>query len=269
MTLPSRRSLVIVAALCVLALLMSAAVDRERAAQLASRERIAAALVELGRAAGLRDEGGNATLRPLPVAANLEGGPLWLHAELTAALEADAAFELADSPHLVRMEVVGSEHAFGLATALYRQGWNLRLPHPVRIRIAPWLATITAVLGVAVTLALRRAGWGLLVAGIAAQRRGPRPCARGRSAPPCSGGRARCRTPASPSAPVSSCCARSWCSSITSDRRRGAVCSSCAAWPAWQDCCSGSRQPCATAAWSAGLRRGPAQPASWYSLPRG
>jgi hypothetical protein len=168
-SIPSRRSIAIVAALCVMALLLSAAVDRTRASQLAAGGRIATALLELGVVAGLRDEHGAATLRPLPVAANLEGGPLWLHVELEAALQADPVFELADSPNLVRMEVVGSEHAFGLATALYRQGWNLRLPHPVRIRIAPWLATITAVVGVFVSLALQRVGWGLLVAGGAAQ----------------------------------------------------------------------------------------------------
>jgi hypothetical protein len=169
MSVPSRRSIVVVAVLLVLALLASAAIDRTEAARLAARERIASALVELGISASLRDESGRATLRPLPVAANLEGGPMWLHAELQAAIEADEALELADSPNLVRVEVVGSEYALGLATSLYRQGWNLRLPHPTRIRIAPWVATITAVLGVMVACAWRRAGWGLAVAGVAAQ----------------------------------------------------------------------------------------------------
>ena len=174
--LPSPRAIAIVAALCVIALLASARIDRADAARLAVRERLARALVELGTSAGLRDESGTPTLRPLPVAANQEGGPLWLHEEIERAIDDDPAFELGPGErsaggesNLVRVEVVGSEHALGLAVSLYRQGWNLRLPTPVRVRIAPWVATIALVLGAGVALAGRRLGWGLAAAGVAAQ----------------------------------------------------------------------------------------------------
>lgn len=172
---PSSRAVAIVAVLCVVGLLASAWIDRGEAARLAVRERIGSALHELGLAAGVRDESGATTARPLPVAANQEGGPLWLHEEIERAVDRDPAFELSTGgprgrePNLVRVEVVGSEHAFGLATSLYRQGWNLRLPRPTRIRIAPFVGTIALAFGVGVALALRRLGWGLAAAGVAAQ----------------------------------------------------------------------------------------------------
>jgi hypothetical protein len=165
----ARRVLLVIAALSVLALLASARIDRDEASRFAARTAIASALVQLGTLAGVRDESGAVTLRPLPVAAALEGGPLWLRDELEAGIEADPAFELADSPNLVRVEVVGSEHAYGLAAALFRQGWNLRLPRPVRVRVAPWVSTVSVVLGLLVAFGVRRLGIGLAVTGIAAQ----------------------------------------------------------------------------------------------------
>ena len=161
--------LAIVAALSVLVLLLSASVDHEAASQRAARNALSSVLVQLGTKAGVRDPSGAVTLRPLPVEAVLEGGPLWLRGDLEAAIEADPAFELGDSPHLVRVEVVGSARAYGLAGSLFRQGWYDRLPHPVRVRIAPWVATVTAVFGLLLAFAVRRVGAGLAAAGVAAQ----------------------------------------------------------------------------------------------------
>ena len=163
------RALVVAAVFSVLALTASAAIDRDAAAQRAARGRLSGALVQLGVLAGLRSDTGAVTLRPLPVAANLDGGPLWLRAELEAAIAADEAFVLGPSPNLVRVEVVGTDTAFGLSCALFRQGWNLKLPRPTRVRVAPWVATVTAVLGLFVAFGLRRVGAGLAVAGGAAQ----------------------------------------------------------------------------------------------------
>ena len=165
----ARVALVVVAALSVVALLVSTAVDTEAASQRAARTALSSILVQLGTKAGVRDASGKVTLRPLPVEAALEGGPLSLRADLEAAIEADPAFELGDSPHLVRVEVIGSERAYGLAGSLFRQGWYDRLPHPVRVRIAPWVATITGVFGLLVAFAVRRVGAGLAATGVAAQ----------------------------------------------------------------------------------------------------
>ncbi len=133
----------------------------ERAARLVDR------LAELG---GLTERGGRVTARPLAVAVNQEGGPLWVQSAVTDAATTHAAYVVsAPAPNLIRVEVIADETHVAMLGGLYRQGWNLRNERPLRVRILPWIPILALAGGLWVFAWTRRSGWGLAVAGVAAQ----------------------------------------------------------------------------------------------------
>jgi hypothetical protein len=135
-----------------------------------ARQRMAVELQELSRLAGIRDRRGKPTLREaLPVGVAQSGGPMWVTAELTAAIDADPTFRAEEGPHRIVAEVVGAPRAYALRLSLERQGWLLRSPSPIRLRTAPWIPVIAAVVGVFALRWIRRLGAALGVAGLVAQ----------------------------------------------------------------------------------------------------
>lgn len=135
-----------------------------------ARQRMSAELVELAHQGGIRDASGDVLLStPLPVGVAQSGGPLWVTEELTAAVEADEALRIEEGAHRVMAEVVGASPAIALRLSLERQGWLLRTPRPLRLRTAPWVAVLSAILGVFTLRFIRRLGAALAVAGLLAQ----------------------------------------------------------------------------------------------------
>ena len=94
---------------------------------------------------------------------------MWIGASLEDVVARDDAFEAADGPHQLVAEVAGAERALGIRLSLQRRGWTIRSPEPVRLRLAPWIATVAGVLGALSLRWFRRVGAGLLVAGVLAQ----------------------------------------------------------------------------------------------------
>lgn len=128
------------------------------------------ALDELALLANLSAEDGR-LLRDEPLAVEViqDGGPLWVREAIVAAVETNAYFEEASSSHLLRVEVIDVSAGVGLQLHLWRAGWELRVPEPRRIRVAPWAPVIAAVLGALAAVLSRRVSVGLGVAGVGAQ----------------------------------------------------------------------------------------------------
>ncbi len=127
------------------------------------------AAFELGVMAGLRERQGATTAKPLRVEFVQEGGPLWVGEALQAAFADDPAFEVGASAHLIRAEVIANDTVIVIAPSLFRQGWGLRLPAPLRIRLLPWVVALASGLGIAVALRWRTLGVAGLAAGLLAQ----------------------------------------------------------------------------------------------------
>ncbi|NVB42222.1 hypothetical protein G6O69_30645 [Pseudenhygromyxa sp. WMMC2535] len=168
-TLP--RSLLIVALVgLVLACLGAVWAGGAATRELAGEREAADALDELAFLAGLVDEHGQ-LMRPEPMAVEViqDGGPLWAQAAVERAVEDNAAFAVGNSPHLLRVEVVEGGAGVALQLHLWRAGWDLRVPQPRRIWVAPWAAIIAGVLGAVAGLLGRRLSLGFAAAGVCAQ----------------------------------------------------------------------------------------------------
>lgn len=125
---------------------------------------------ELARLAGLRDPHGARTgADPLPVRIVQEGGPLWVEAELVAAVEAEGSFRVTQGPHVLRVEVVASDDAVALRPALWRRGWSITLPRPIVAWTAPHWAVLCGALGALLLAAGLSPAPGIAVAGVGAQ----------------------------------------------------------------------------------------------------
>jgi hypothetical protein len=86
------------------------------------------------------------------------------------AVDAHRGFELRDDGiGIVRVEVVADDTHAALRGSLFRQGWNLRSEHPLRVRVVPWIPMLALALGLAVAVVSRRIGVGLAAAGASAQ----------------------------------------------------------------------------------------------------
>lgn len=129
------------------------------------------ALLDLGMLAGLRDARGNpAVANPIAVMVVQDGGPTWVRGAVEAAASRDAVWSPSpSSPHLLRVAVVEGEATMALGFSLYRQGWNLARPQPVRLHHAPASSVVAAAVGTAVARRWRAPAWGLALAGGAAQ----------------------------------------------------------------------------------------------------
>jgi hypothetical protein len=137
----------------------------------ATRGLAARSLAELALLAGLADERGQ-LLRDEPMAVEViaDGGPMWVLETVSKATAASPWFELGNSPHLLRTEVIDEPGGIALQLHLWRGGWELREPEPRRIRIAGWAAVVAGLLGaVAAVFTGGRLSIGLGLAGVFAQ----------------------------------------------------------------------------------------------------
>jgi hypothetical protein len=127
-------------------------------------------LDELALLANLRDEQGQ-LLRDdrFVVEVVQDGGSLWIAPTVERAVDDSEWFVTGNSPHLLKVEVVEDPRAIALQLHLWRGGWELRAPEPLRVRTTAWMIPIACLLGAATALLLRRISVGLLVAGVVAQ----------------------------------------------------------------------------------------------------
>lgn len=145
-----------------------AADDRTR--QRGTERLSARALDDLALLAGLRDdEGERLRDEPMPVEVIQDGGPLWVRDAVIEAVEDDPYFEVGNSRHLLRAEVVEARSGLALQLHLWRSGWDLRVPEPRQLHIAPWAPVVGLVLGAVAGIFLRRVSVMLVVAGLTAQ----------------------------------------------------------------------------------------------------
>lgn len=156
-------------ALVVLALVFGIAVGTERTRETAVAQMAYQGLEELAPLAGLRDDSGARLGDPLPVVVVQDSGPGFTGDAVRSAVANHPDFVEGDSRHLLRIELVRDGRHHALALHLWRQGWELRTPDPVRLIIAPWIAVIAAILGLAVSFWRRNLSLGALTAGLGAQ----------------------------------------------------------------------------------------------------
>ncbi|WP_146156177.1 hypothetical protein [Enhygromyxa salina] len=151
---------------CVGALLSAGAPTREAAVEAMA----ARSLDELGLLAGVADDEGELLREePLGVEVISDGGPLWAVDSVERAVGASPYFALANSPHLLRTEIIDERGAIALQLHLWRGGWELREPEPLRARVAPWAAVVAGLFGAALALFTRRLSVGIAGAGALAQ----------------------------------------------------------------------------------------------------
>ena len=125
--------------------------------------RVAAGLFEselalLDRTAGLRDDAGRASGAPVLVRVEVDG-PQWVLDAGRAAVVADGAFQIAESPHRLIGEFVVDGHAAAARWSLERRGWSLHAPAPTTRRMLPALVVVTFVLGAFAYWRWGRARW--------------------------------------------------------------------------------------------------------------
>lgn len=127
-------------------------------------------LDELALLAGVVDDQGQ-PLRdePLPVEVVQDAGSLWIAPAVERAVDASGSFVTGKSPHLLRVEVIEDPRAIALQLHLWRAGWQLRTPEPLRVRTSPWMLVVAGLLGAAAALLVRRVSLGLACAGLLAQ----------------------------------------------------------------------------------------------------
>lgn len=155
--------------LAVLALVLAFFSVGDHARRDAAYGRGQVAAFELGVMAGLRERQGATTAKPLRVEFVQEGGPLWVGEALEAAFADDPAFEVGTSAHLIRAEVIANDTVIVTAPSLFRQGWGLRLPAPLRIRLLPWIVALASGFGIGIALRWRALGVAGLACGVLAQ----------------------------------------------------------------------------------------------------
>ncbi len=127
-------------------------------------------LADLALLAGLRDDQGQ-LLRDEPFAVEVvqDGGSLWIAPAIEVAVDDSPWFATGNSPHLLRVEVVEDSRALALQLHLWRGGWELRSPEPLRVRTTPWIIVVAGLLGAVTAVVVRRASLGLALAGALAQ----------------------------------------------------------------------------------------------------
>jgi hypothetical protein len=163
----SARGRIVILVAAVLSLVLSA-FGGEAALEVTGPERADRVVDQLAKLAGLGPSE-NARSK-LPVGVTQEGGPAWVTEAVQGAVERHPSLELSDNGlGLVRVEVVESGSAIAMRGGLYRQGWNLRSEHPLRMRGVPWIPMSALFIGLGVMAYTRRMGIGFAVAGVAAQ----------------------------------------------------------------------------------------------------
>lgn len=157
-------------ALAVLCLIAAGGIDGGRARRAAVASAAEVSLGRLALLAGLVDDQGRPTRdEPFEVVIAQEGGPRFVGDGVRDALRRQRAFVEGDGHHLLRAQAALGTHAMSLQLRLWRQGWDVRGPEPVRLHFAPWIAFVAGLLGAAITAAVRRFDIGVLAAGVSAQ----------------------------------------------------------------------------------------------------
>ena len=165
------RPLVIAALLgVILACLGALWAGGEATREAATRKLAERSVTELALLAGLADDHGE-LLRDEPMAVEViaDGGPMWVLAAVDHATAASPWFEVGNSPHLLRAEVIDEPGGIALQLHLWRGGWELREPEPRRVRVAAWAAVVAGVCGAIAAAFVGRLSVGLGVAGLFAQ----------------------------------------------------------------------------------------------------
>lgn len=163
----SARGRIVIIVAAVLSLVLSA-FGGEAAVEATGPERADRLVDQLTQLAGLGPA--EHARSKLPVGVAQEGGPAWVTEAVQGAVERHPALELSDNGlGLVRVEVVEDGAAIALRGGLYRQGWNLRSEHPLRMRGAPWIPMLALAFGLGAMAYSRRMGVGLVLGGVVAQ----------------------------------------------------------------------------------------------------
>lgn len=151
---------------CVALVWLASQAMRERALErLAARE-----LDELALLAGVVDDAGvRQRDEPLVVEVVQDGGSLWIAPAVARAVDASGDFATGNSRHLLRVEVLEHPRALALQLNLWRAGWQLRVPEPLRVRTSPWVVVVALALAACVAPLVRRISLALALAGVVAQ----------------------------------------------------------------------------------------------------
>lgn len=151
---------------CVALVWLAGQATRERALErLAARE-----LDELALLAGVVDDAGvRQRDEPLVVEVVQDGGSLWIGPAVARAVDASGDFATGNSRHLLRVEVLEDPRALALQLNLWRSGWQLRVPEPLRVRTSPWVIVVALALAAVVAPLVRRISVALALAGVVAQ----------------------------------------------------------------------------------------------------
>jgi hypothetical protein len=165
------RSLLIVALLGVILACIGSQLARGTATRRAATHTLAAAaLDELALLSGVADDAGKLQRdAAMPVEVISDGGPMWVLDSVERAVSGSRYFEVGNSPHLLRTELIDERGGIALQLHLWRGGWELREPEPRRIRIAPASVVLAGLLGAAISLLTRRLSFGIAAAGVLAQ----------------------------------------------------------------------------------------------------
>ncbi|MCR9165295.1 MAG: hypothetical protein ACE37F_26715 [Nannocystaceae bacterium] len=163
----SARGRVVIVVAAVLSLVLSA-FGGSAALEATGPERAERMLDQIADLAGLAPSA-NARAK-LPVGVVQEGGPAWVTEAVQGAVQRHPSLELSERGlGLVRVEVVDAGDAIAMRGGLYRQGWNLRSEHPLRMRATLWIPMLALAVGLGAMAYVRRMGVGFAVAGAAAQ----------------------------------------------------------------------------------------------------
>lgn len=153
-----------------LSLLASIFAGGETARRAAVEGMASRSLSELALLAGMRDDRGEPLrAEPLEVTVVQGSGETWIREAVSDAVDGVPDFAVGDSPHLLRIELVEAKGVIALQLRLWRQGWDLRTPGAIRIRMAPWAGVFAGVLGAFLGFAGWRVGIGTIAAGLLAQ----------------------------------------------------------------------------------------------------
>lgn len=165
------RALIVTALVGVILACLGALWSNDAATRRASAYTMAGrSLAELSLLAGIAgDDGGLLRADPMPIEVISDGGPLWALDSVERAVAADPHFSVGDSPHLLRAELIDARGGMAMQLHLWRAGWELRVPEPRTIRIAPWAAIIGGILGAVVGVFTQRVSVGIAAAGVLAQ----------------------------------------------------------------------------------------------------
>ncbi len=165
------RSLLLVALVgLVLACVALVGLDGPSTRAAAMRELAGRSLDDLALLAGVRDDAGVLQRdEPMPVEVIQDGGSMWILPAVEQAVDDTPWFSRGKSPHLLRIEAIEHPRALALQLHLWRAGWEIRSPEPVRVRVMPFVIVVGGLLGALTAVVIRRPILGVALWGVLAQ----------------------------------------------------------------------------------------------------